>query len=335
MGAPEHVVGLEPLLGRRVSPWLFRIAVGLALGGCGEKFSPAAGGGDPDGGTGATTGSGGSTSGGSSGTNGANGSSGGGSGGTNGASGSGGGTSDSGPPDSNPGDVRTDLPVTPPVPVDGLILWLKADAGITRDVDSVTEWADQSSAGNHATQPALSLRPRLVASGIADGPSVDFDGTNDFLMLPNGFGDFTAGVSIFVVTLQHSSDRCSALIQLSNGSEIDDVTLGQFMGLTLYEVADEYFSGEAFPVGSAQLLAVVHAPDRAFVIRRNGRPSTNGTASLPIAIERKQNVVGNSLYDDCGTYAGQISEVLLYSRAVSNDELFAIERYLRDRSGIR
>jgi hypothetical protein len=330
MGAPEHVVGLESLLGRRVSPWLFRIALGLAIGGCGGKFSPAAGGGDPDGGTGATTGSGGSTSGGCSGSNGASGS-----GGTNGASGSGGDTSDSGPPDSNPGDVRTDVPVTPPVPVDGLLLWLRADAGISRDVDSVTEWEDQSSAGNDATQPALALRPRFVAAGIADGPSVEFDGTGEYLMLPAGFTDFTSGISIFVVALQHSSEICSALIQLSNGGEVDDITLGQFNGLTLYEVADDYFSGEAFPSGAPQLLAVVHGRDGAFVVRRNGRPSSAGMAGLPAKIERKQNFVGNDLYEGCGTFPGLISEVLLYSRAVSNDELFTIERYLRDRSAIQ
>jgi hypothetical protein len=329
MGVLERVAGQKSSSGRFVSPWLFRVSLVLLLGGCGGKFSPATG--EPDSGSAAAAGSGGSS--------GTSGSGGGGSGGSGGSGGGGSGSSgssgDSGPGDSSPPDVRVDVPVTPPVPVGGLILWLRADMGINRETDSVAAWADQSSAGNDATQPALALRPRFVAAGIAGNPSVDFNGTEDFLMLPSGFSDFTDGISMFVVTLQHSSDRCSALIQLSNGSEIDDITLGQYNGQTLYEVADEYFSGEAFPSGAVQLLALVHGADGAFVLRRNGRPSSNGMSALPVEIERTRNVVGDSLYDSCGTFAGQIAEVLVYARAVSTEELFTIERYLRDRSGIQ
>jgi hypothetical protein len=221
------------------------------------------------------------------------------------------------------------------VPQQGLVLWLRADAGISRDEGLVSQWSDQSSAGNHAIQPALALRPRLANAAIAGQPVVEFDGVDDFLVLPNGFADFTRGISIFVVALQHSSDRCSAVVQLSNGSEIDDITLGQYSGQVLYEIDDDYFSGEAFPSGAAQLFAVVHGTDGAFVLRRNGRPSSEGMAGLPGEIERKQNFIANDLYDSCGTFPGLVAEVLIYARAVATEELFTIERYLRDRSGIR
>ena len=308
---------------RRTSPWLFAIVLALAFGACGGKFSPASESGDPDGGIPAgASGSGGTD----------------GSGGSSGSAGrGGGGATDSGLPDSNPGDVRVDVPVAPLVPLSGLILWLRADAGISRDVDSVTEWADQSSAGSDATQSVLDLRPRLLSAGAGIGgiPSVEFDGADDFLTLPSGFGDFTDGISIFVVALLHTTDQCSAMLQFSNGSEVDDITLGQYNGQVLYEVADEYFGGEAFPVGSAQLFALVHAPDGAFVLRRNGRPSSEGMSMLPAEIERTQNSVGNNNYSGCQTFPGLIAEVLIYDRAVANDELFTIERYLRDRSDIR
>jgi hypothetical protein len=329
MGAESHVVGRRSYFGWRASGWPLGIALALALGACGEKFSPAAdNGGTGNGGSGDAPGTGGNS--GSSGSNGS-----GGSGGDGGTLGSSGGASDSGPPDSNPGDGGQDVPVQPPVPQQGLVLWLRADAGISRDGGSVSQWSDQSSAGNHAIQPALALRPRLASAAIAGQPAVEFDGVDDFLVLPNGFADFTRGISIFAVVLQHSSDRCSAVVQLSNGSEIDDITLGQFSGQVLYEIDDDYFSGEAFPSGAAQLFAVVHGTDGAFVLRRNGRPSSEGMAGLPGEIERKQNFVANDLYDGCGTFPGLVAEVLIYARAVATDELFTIERYLRDRSGIR
>jgi hypothetical protein len=155
------------------------------------------------------------------------------------------------------------------------------------------------------------------------------------LLLPSGFADFTAGVSIFMVVVQRSSDRCSAVVQLSNGSEIDDITLGQYSGHVLYEIADEYSSGEAFPSGAVQLFAVVHGIDGAFMVRRNGRPSSEGMARLALEIERNQNFIGNDLYEGCGTFPGLVAEILIYARAISIDELFTIERYLRDRSGVR
>jgi len=330
MGADSHVVSRRSWFGRRAWGWVSAVALALALGACGEKFSPAA---VEGGGAGSADASGAGGSDGSSGSSGSSGSIG--SGGDGGVSGSSGGTNDSGPPDSNPGDARPDVPVQPSVPLDGLILWLRADEGISRDENTVTQWSDQSSAGNHAIQPALAMRPRLVSAAIGAGPAVEFDGVDDFLILPNGFANFTQGISIFVVALQHSSDQCSAVVQLSNGSEVDDVTVGQYNGQVLYEIADDYFSGEAFPTGSAQLFAIVHGTDGAFVVRRNGRPSSEGMASLPAEIERKQNFVGDDLYQGCGTFPGLIAEVLIYARAVATDELFTIERYLRDRSGIR
>ena len=56
MGVLEHVIGQRSSFGRWVSPWLFRLPVVLALGGCTEKFLPATA--DPDGGSAAAPGSG-------------------------------------------------------------------------------------------------------------------------------------------------------------------------------------------------------------------------------------------------------------------------------------
>lgn len=67
-----------------------------------------------------------------------------------------------------------------PASLTGLALWLKADAGTTLDgSNNLTDWADQSGNGNHATQATVNLRPNLVANLVGSLPGVRFDGTDD------------------------------------------------------------------------------------------------------------------------------------------------------------
>ncbi len=64
----------------------------------------------------------------------------------------------------------------------GMQLWLKADAGITKDVtDYVSAWADQSGFLNDATQADLSRRPLWIEYGPGGLPTLRFDGLNDYL----------------------------------------------------------------------------------------------------------------------------------------------------------
>ncbi|MEW7290753.1 Calx-beta domain-containing protein [Aquimarina sp. 2304DJ70-9] len=57
-----------------------------------------------------------------------------------------------------------------------VILWLRADAGVTTTVgNEITQWADQSGNNNNATPPNVSSRPTLNPSEINFLPTVDFD----------------------------------------------------------------------------------------------------------------------------------------------------------------
>lgn len=72
---------------------------------------------------------------------------------------------------------------------DGLVLWLKADAGVTTEGGaSVTAWQDQSPNANHAGPrfggPAEEL-PQRVAGVVGGKPVIRFDGVDDVLEIPN------------------------------------------------------------------------------------------------------------------------------------------------------
>ena len=85
-----------------------------------------------------------------------------------------------------------------PSAADGLVLWLDAESGVT-SADASFEWRDRSGMHNDAVAPFGSGVPRLVQAWPDLPAAVALSGDNQFLMLPPGMRDFTAGLSAFVV----------------------------------------------------------------------------------------------------------------------------------------
>jgi hypothetical protein len=240
----------------------------------------------------------------------------------------GGGTGGSG---SGPFDAPTD-PIDPTVPTEGLLLWLRADRGVTVEEGRVSEWADQSAQHANAFQKTLELRPRLSSGGGFGRPTLEFDGTDDFLSLPSGFVDFSAGATLFGVFEASAQSSCAAAIELSNGRETDDISLGQYMGSIYYEAFQLNVFGDSLPVGIPWEVTAVHQPTLLAELRRNGRTNTSFSGFvLPASIARTQNFVGKSLYDGCTLFGGRIAELLVYQRALSAKEVAAIEATLQAR----
>lgn len=69
------------------------------------------------------------------------------------------------------------------IPMDGLQLWLKADADVTLNGSAIGRWADQSGNRNDAIQPDARRQPLLVHNELNGLPVVRFDGNDDRLAL--------------------------------------------------------------------------------------------------------------------------------------------------------
>ena len=70
------------------------------------------------------------------------------------------------------------------VPTTGLLLQLRADLGVTLDgAGNVSAWADQSGAGNNATQSSSGNRPHLVLGAYNGRPTVRFDGSSSWMSI--------------------------------------------------------------------------------------------------------------------------------------------------------
>ena len=217
----------------------------------------------------------------------------------------------------------------PAIPVEGLALWLRADLGVKQANGSVSEWQDQSGNQSNAGQSAANVRPTFQATGLNGKPTIDFS-DGQFFSMPPGFGDFSSGLAGFLV-VKPSDPKCASMIELSNGSEVDDIALSFSEGAWGYEVLGEDKYDGQVATDAASLYSVVQRSTGVVVVRVNANLVLQTQFMLPKVTERQENFLGNTLYGNCNVFAGQISEVILYQRAVSDKELLKIEAYLRDR----
>jgi len=126
---------------------------------------------------------------------------------------------------------------------------------------------------------------------------------------------------------------CVDALDFSNGPEIDDITIGRHDGHVHYEAFNSAIPGDDFPLGVPALESVVHSTDGTVQLRLNGGPFSVAMADLPASVTRLSNVVGRSLYADCGSLSGGVSEALVYGRALDQDERARTESYLQTRWG--
>ncbi|MEO6601352.1 MAG: hypothetical protein ABIQ16_15850 [Polyangiaceae bacterium] len=229
------------------------------------------------------------------------------------------------------GAIDQDQPVIPQL---GLALWLRADLGVQQASGLVQSWLDQSGNQRNAVPTSPAVRPLYNAKGLNDLPTLEFDGVADFLKLPAGFGDFSHGLAGFMV-VRPTDSNCASVLELSNGSETQDIALGMWQNSWTYEVEDPYLkSGSDVDLRAPSLYAVNHQPTMGTSsatadLRLNRNLQQTLQMPLPQVIARQNNFVGRTLYSSCNYFKGSVSEIILYDRVVTAIEVKSIESYLQ------
>lgn len=102
-----------------------------------------------------------------------------------------------------------------PTDLSNLLLWLDAadTASITESGGLVSSWNDKSGNGHHATQSTGTRKPVTNSRTVNGLNCLDFDGTNDYLILPSGLYGLTTGNSnMFIVAAHDNLDRLDPLV---------------------------------------------------------------------------------------------------------------------------
>jgi hypothetical protein len=222
----------------------------------------------------------------------------------------------------------------PPIPLEGLELWLRADHEVGQVGGLVSSWKDGSEHARDALQTEAGFRPKLVEGALSGKPALVFDGVDDFLDLPELDADISQGVSMFIAFEQQALGTCGAWFEASNGRELQELHFGDWQSSVIYEIAESWINDTNFPLLMAepQITGAIHGADKVVKLRTNGSSAGQGMVTLsPAGLTRKYVYVGKTLYTDCAYFKGSIGEILLYSRPVTSQEMLDIEGYLQSK----
>jgi hypothetical protein len=252
---------------------------------------------------------------------------------------------------------------------DGLALWLAADRFVEVDDQGGVEcWRDLLVAPNvtseDALQPAPEYRPVLTEDGLNGRPSVRFGGQGTFLLTPPLYtsNDQTAIVVCALNdanlinqqilnyngppqrTVQESGERMNPgvfqLIARDGDADgvfgiVGHVFSGHKQGTT-EALTSEAISTNRMHVGEPLVIAFRHSPeDRSLTIFVNGQAQASTLADVVVGGTSRKVFGRHPIFeDDSQVFGGDIGELLIYNRALSDKEIASVSDYLMERFGL-
>ncbi|MBN8248939.1 MAG: carbohydrate-binding protein, partial [Verrucomicrobia bacterium] len=222
------------------------------------------------------------------------------------------------------------------LPVPDPLVWLKADAGLSRTNDRVISWTDQSENGFVFTAPSEARRPAWETNVVNGLPAVRF-GTSQLVgnlgrTLTNAtiftLCRFTAGGNSAVVYAFGTPDYSGLMMSLgrrnSDGADHYDGAVNR--------IADNVIPGSDFRIFS-QMHGEGGADRHRLAVNLRtvlDTRTTTGRAYSAIAT----NVVLGKWITGTSYLVGDLVEWLVYDRVLGVEERFEVEEYLRQRAGL-
>jgi hypothetical protein len=237
------------------------------------------------------------------------------------------------------------------VPRSALALWFRADQGVGLNGAAVSLWGDRSGNNRHALQPLAPCQPLLIRNALGGHPVLRFDGIDDHLIFPCPVTGL-AGMTIFLVSSTLEERSCG--VNGAGNSAIFWHETENFGTVVLTPSSSKV----RFFFGTGQNQAIFSYPrprpiDRGFslttALKRgteallfvDGRQSLRVGGQKPaLAACEKVGQIGRGegdlltnrqfqgQFEGWTYFSGEIAEILVYARAVSEEERLSVEEYL-------
>jgi len=220
---------------------------------------------------------------------------------------------------------------TLPMPTSGLHLWLRADADVYNGATLLTstglasQWRDQSGNGRTASMATTTRQPTFVPGALNGRPVIRFSGAQSMNL--NVFSQPTL-FSVFVVGKNSLTSESFSMI-LGPGGNSPNNQLRWNNGSQALFVTQNAGTIVTSPIGNTRVYHALSArydgSTMTFYRDGNAMSSTNFTTTAPWTIAS----VG-SWYS---TYymTGDLAEVIIYDRALSEAERASVNAYLRSK----
>lgn len=211
----------------------------------------------------------------------------------------------------------------------GLVLWLDAGKGITA-TSGVSKWEDQSESGNHAVQTTASYQPTYITDELNNNPVVRFTEGEKYLSHPSILtNNYTA---FYVLKLTESQEKSLyyyhagiinsgdlgffAEAKWLSASEGGWGSVGKYPSWgSFFRTSDEYPTPEEWRIHT-------HQPEKLYM------------DGGEVTYAREQDVYAGGLItigsrsDHMLYFVGDIAEILVYNRILSDSEREFVETYL-------
>jgi hypothetical protein len=230
-------------------------------------------------------------------------------------------------------------PASPPTT--GCALWLRADLGVTTNVDgSVATWADQSGNGNNAAQDlALGYPSPMLTNDVGGRPMLNFDGTIRYLVVPDAPSlELTNDMSLFCAA---SCANFSAVNMLCNKGYLTGPHPFNFYVNT----AGQTVAARGDNRGTSTITSTSALPVTTNVVCGFTALGSTGTDYL----QGLANGTGSFGYGDIDDatqlyigsrdaldlyFNGNLGELLIYDHALSSSDLQLVNSYLAGKYGV-
>jgi len=220
-------------------------------------------------------------------------------------------------------DPNKATPLTPPAPpVHEMYGWWKFDE------TSGSIASDSSGKDKHGT---LINGPVWVAGQINN--ALQFDGTNDYVDIPDGFDNFQTGLTINVWAYPTAVKNYARFVDFGNGSASDNLAFSR-EGTTnnvFFEVwiggsraGDRIVATGAIALNTWQMFTVTVDSAGNTTIYKNAQPVATGTTGIPKNITRTNNYIGRSNWGGDAYYQGIMDDVRIYSYPLEQADIQAI-----------
>lgn len=220
-------------------------------------------------------------------------------------------------------------------PFGNLKLWLRADTGLAQNSTNtpVSLWADQSGNANHATQPSAANQPTWTPGALLNRPVIHFDGANDSFGLPYFMNAATGGEAFVVLKVTTSHPSSSHGLWYMGGYGVYDNETYPDTGGNINEDFGRANNG-AYAIG------IPAPPINQYHVYEVTSQTNDWRAWIngQLLYQTNINAVGFShpvsLGADTYPFAGDMAEVLVFNRGLTDGERTTINQYLNNKYGM-
>ena len=216
-------------------------------------------------------------------------------------------------------------------------LWL--DAGDLNTLTlggttTVTTWADKSGNGNNATAgtaPTLVTNASLLATGAGRGRALRFDGTSTYL---NVNLSFLSGQPYTIFALEVSADKGSSdsYVIGNEGSTANQALHMGYRGNIAFRLGqwanDLDYAGSFTGTTTPRVWCAKLDTGAGHFIYLNGAQTATSASTVPVTGSLNLGHIGKAFATAASIYKGDLAEIVVYNRALSDAERNQIESYL-------